>query len=73
MPDLALTLAVLPESGAPYIAIALAGFAIGVLGHLAGSRLVVAVGIALVCLGALLLPLALNLSEEDPPEIERLR
>ena len=73
MPDLAPILAALPESGTPYIVIALAGFALGVLGHLAGSRLLVGVGIALVCLGALLLPLALNLTEEEPPEIERLR
>jgi hypothetical protein len=65
--------AALPESGTPYIVIALSGFAVGILGHLAGSRLLVGVGVALVCLGALLLPLALNLTEDDPPEIERLR
>jgi hypothetical protein len=66
-------LAALPQSGTPYIVIALSGFAIGILGHLSGSRWLVAAGIALVCLGALLLPLALNLSEDTPPEIERLR
>jgi hypothetical protein len=66
-------LAALPQSSTPYIVIALSGFAIGILGHLSGSRWLVAAGIALVCLGALLLPLALNLSEDTPPEIERLR
>ena len=73
MPDLALIAAALPQSGTPYIVIALSGFAVGILGHLAGSRLLVAVGVALICLGALLLPLALNLTEDDPPQIERLR
>jgi len=63
----------LPHSGTPYIAIALSGFAVGILGHLAGSRWLVAVGVALICLGALLLPLALNLTEGTPPEIENLR
>ena len=73
MPDPALILAALPQSSTPYIVIALSGFAIGILGHLAGARWLVAVGIALVCLGALLLPLALNLTEDTPPQIERLR
>ncbi len=66
-------MAALPQSSTPYIAIALSGFAVGVLGHLAGARWLVAAGIALVCLGALLLPLALNLTEDAPPEIERVR
>jgi len=74
VPELALSLAtLLPQSAAPYIGMVLAGFAIGILGHLAGSMRLVAVGIALIFLGAFLLPLAVNLTEDTPPQIENAR
>lgn len=74
MPELALSIAaLLPESGVPYVALLLAGFAIGVFGHLAGSNRLVALGIALVFLGAFLLPLLVNLTESTPPQVERAR
>ncbi|HEX6229550.1 MAG TPA: hypothetical protein VFZ41_08850 [Solirubrobacterales bacterium] len=74
MPDLAISLAsLLPHSATPYIALAIAGFAVGILGHLSGARWLVAIGVILIFLGALLLPLALNLTESTPPEVERLR
>ena len=72
MPELALSLAaLLPDSGVPYVVLLLAGFAIGIFGHLAGSNRLVAVGIALVFLGAFLLPLLTNLTESTPPQVER--
>ncbi len=46
----------------PFIALMLAGFAVGVFGHLYGSRLIVGVGVGIVFLATLLLPLALTLS-----------
>jgi hypothetical protein len=74
VPDLVLSLiALLPHSGTPYFVLLGAGFAIGILGHLAGSRGLVVVGIALIALGAFLLPLALNLTESTPPQIENAR
>jgi hypothetical protein len=74
VPELALSLAaLLPQSAAPYIGLVLAGFAIGILGHLAGSMRLVAAGIALIFLGAFLLPLAINLTESTPPQIENTR
>lgn len=74
MPELALSLAaLLPESGVPYVVLLLAGFAIGIFGHLAGSNRLVAIGIALVFLGAFLLPLLINLTESTPPQVERAR
>lgn len=67
-------LALLPQSPTPYISLMLAGFAIGILGHLAGSRWLVAAGVILIFLGALLFPLAANLTTEDrPPPIEESR
>jgi len=66
-------LALLPHSATPYIAITLAGFAIGILGHLSGSRRAVAAGIVLIFLGALFFPLVLNLTESTPPEVENAR
>lgn len=66
-------LALLPDSGVPYVVLFAAGFAIGILGHLAGSNRLVAVGIALIFLGAFLLPLLVNLTESTPPQIERTR
>lgn len=67
--DLAWPLAsLLPRTATPYIALVLAGFAIGILGHLAGSRRLIVAGIALIFLGALLFPVAINLLESTPPE-----
>jgi hypothetical protein len=65
--------ALLPHSGTPYIALVLAGFAIGILGHLAGSRQLVLAGIILIFLGAFLFPLAINLTESTPPKVENPR
>jgi hypothetical protein len=46
----------------PFIMLFGAGFGIGVLGHLYGSRFLVAFGIALVFVATLILPLAINLA-----------
>jgi hypothetical protein len=70
VPDLALSLAVLlPHSAGPYVALVLIGFAVGILGHLSGSRWLVAIGVSLIFLGAFLFPLALNLTESTPPQL----
>jgi hypothetical protein len=47
---------------APFIITFAVGFGIGVFGHLAGSRLLVILGIALVFVATLVLPLALSFS-----------
>jgi hypothetical protein len=75
VPDLLLPLAtLLPHSPTPYVLLMLAGFAVGILGHLAGLRWLVAAGVVLIALGALLLPLVANLSAEHrPPAIEESR
>jgi choline-glycine betaine transporter len=46
----------------PFIILFGAGFGIGVLGHLYGSRVLVAFGIAIVFAATLILPLAINLA-----------
>jgi len=73
--DLAPPLADLfPHSPGPYIALMLAGFVIGILGHVFRAKWLVAAGIALIFLGALLFPLAANLTTQDrPPPIEESR
>jgi hypothetical protein len=75
VPDLALPLAELfPRSPGPYIALMLIGFAIGILGHLTRTRWLIAAGVTLIFLGALLFPLAANLTTENrPPPIEENR
>jgi hypothetical protein len=66
--------ALLPHSPGPYTALILIGFGIGVLGHLTRTRWLVAAGIGLIFLGALLFPLAANLTTENrPPPIEESR
>jgi hypothetical protein len=68
VPDLVLPLAaLLPHSPTPYILLMLAGFAVGILGHLAGARWLVAAGVILIALGALLLPFVANVTTEDRP------
>jgi hypothetical protein len=59
--------ALLPHSPGPYVALILIGFAVGILGHLAGARWLVASGVILIFLGALLFPLAVNLTTSNPP------
>lgn len=75
MLDLVLPLAELfPHSPGPYIALMLAGFAIGILGHLSGAKWLVASGVILIFLGALLFPLAANLTSDNrPPPVEESR
>ena len=46
----------------PFIILFGTGFGIGVLGHLYGSRVIVAIGIAIVFVATLILPLALSIS-----------
>ncbi|HET9154791.1 MAG TPA: hypothetical protein VFN85_11825 [Solirubrobacterales bacterium] len=59
MSDLLLPLAaLLPHTPTPYLVLIIAGFAVGILGHLAGARWLVAAGVVLIALGALLLPIA---------------
>ena len=72
---LALPLAdLLPHSPGPYIALMLAGFVVGILGHLTAIRWLVAAGVILIFLGALLFPLAANLTSDNrPPPIEESR
>jgi hypothetical protein len=60
-------LALLPHSPTPYIALMLAGFAIGILGHLSGLRWLIVSGVILIFLGALLFPLVANLTTENRP------
>ena len=63
--------ALLPHSIGPYIALVLIGFAVGILGHLSSSRSLVLAGVILIALGAFLFPVALNLTTEAPPRVEK--
>ena len=57
---------ILPQTTDPYVALMVAGFVIGVLGHLSRSKWLVAIGIALIFLAALAFPLVLNLQGNKP-------
>ena len=72
MLDLFPPLAALPHSLGPYLALVLIGFAVGTLGHLTKLRWLVGVGIALIVVGALLLPFAAGIPsrEKSPPAEE---
>jgi hypothetical protein len=73
--DLAPPLADLfPHSPGPYIALMLAGFAIGILGHVFRAKWMIIAGVTLIFLGALLFPLAANLTTQNrPPPVEEPR
>lgn len=63
-----------PHSPDPYIALVLGGFAIGILGHVFRVKGMIVAGVVLIFLGALLLPLAANLTTENrPPPIDESR
>ena len=57
----------LPRSFGPYATLMMAGFVIGILGHLSRSRWLVAIGVILIFIGAFLLPLALRATTSDEP------
>jgi hypothetical protein len=66
--------ALLPHSATPYIVLMMAGFAIGILGHLTRIRWLIASGVILIFLGAFLFPLAANLTTDNkPPPVEESR
>jgi hydrogenase-4 membrane subunit HyfE len=60
-------LAALPREFGPYVSLMLAGFVIGILGHLTRSRWLVTIGILLILIGAFLMPLLLKASTDDEP------
>jgi len=60
-------LAALPRDFGPYATLMLLGFCVGILGHLTRSRWLVAIGILLILVGALLLPLVLKATTNDEP------
>ncbi len=74
MSDLLLPVAALPQSPGAYIAIVLVGSAVGTCGHLFKQRWLVGVGIALIVIGALLLPFAAGIpsNEKSPPAGEAI-
>jgi hypothetical protein len=56
-----------PRGPGPYIALMLAGFAIGIVGHVFRVKWLIASGVFLIFLGALLFPLAANVTTENRP------
>jgi hypothetical protein len=60
-------IALFPHSPTPYITLMLVGFAVGILGHLTRARWLVAAGVILIFLGALLFPFLANVTTEDRP------
>jgi hypothetical protein len=75
VPDLVLPIAdLLPTRPGPYVAMMLAGFVIGTCGHLFKAKWLIISGVVLIFLGALLFPLAANITSDDrPPPIEESR
>jgi hypothetical protein len=58
---------VLPHTISPYLTLMVIGFCVGTFGHMARSRWLVGVGIAMIFLATLLLPLAVIATEDEPP------
>jgi hypothetical protein len=57
---------ILPESIGPYVSLMMAGFLVGIFGHLTRSRWLIVLGIILVFLAAAGFPLALNVFSDRP-------
>lgn len=68
-----LAASLLPHSLGPYLGLVIAGFVVGVAGHLSSSRRLVVLGIAMIALGAFLMPLAVNLTNNAPPRLDNER
>ena len=67
--------ALLTHSPGPYVALLLTGFAIGIVGSIFRARWLIIAGIALIVIGALLLPIAAGIpsGEKSPPAEESLQ
>jgi hypothetical protein len=62
VPDPLLPLAaIVPDTPGPYVALMFIGFAVGIFGHLSGWKIFVAVGIAIIAVGAALIPFILSI------------
>ena len=59
--------ALLPHAVGPYLALMLCGFGIGILGHLTRARWLIAAGVILIMISALLFPLGVSVSTENNP------
>ena len=66
MRHLLVPVAVLPDTIGPYIALMILGFVLGVYGHLARSRWLVAIGILMIFLATAVFPLIINATEDEP-------
>jgi hypothetical protein len=60
--------ALLPDTIGPYLSLMVIGFLVGIAGHLARSRWMVAIGIGMVFLATALFPLIINATQEEPAE-----
>jgi hypothetical protein len=58
--------AILPEEMGPYVVLLVIGFVVGAAGHVFRLRWMVALGILMIFLATFLLPVAINLLEDDP-------
>jgi hypothetical protein len=58
--------AILPDEMGPYVALLVGGFVVGAAGHLFRLRWMVALGILMIFLATFLIPVAVNLLEDDP-------
>jgi len=58
----------LPQTISPYLYLMLAGFVVGILGHLLRLKILIGSGILMIALATLLLPMALVLSEDQPDQ-----
>ena len=58
--------AILPDDETPYLLLMVAGFVVGIAGHIFRFRWMVAVGILMIFLATFLLPIALILLNEQP-------
>jgi hypothetical protein len=57
----------LPDTIGPYVSLMLAGFFVGIFGHMSSSKWLATIGIVMVFLGAFGFPLVLLAGEEDRP------
>jgi hypothetical protein len=61
---------ILPHSIGPYLSLMVAGFLVGIFGHLSRSRWLVAIGVFMIFLATVIFPLALIATEDNPPAPE---
>lgn len=64
--------AFLPRDIWPYMALMIAGFVVGLGGHLLQMKPMILIGVLMIFVATVVFPIAINIAHDTPPEVRDL-